>query len=394
MPAEVLDWSSLRAVAGMADRLGVLSIYVTLDPRGRAEPAAKPPWELRLRHQLAQVREQAGRETGKALTARLEQLRLDLERLLDPAATGQGRAMFTGLADGQVRTISLQVPLGDRVVLEPYAYLRPLLTAWSTAGPAGAVAISADGLRLVDLRFGWAEEVGAIGYEPPVEQRELKGPGPSGLMGLAPQGAPQHDLYERREDDKLLRFLRTTGPHLADQVKQREWGFLVLTGDAALVQAVQDGLPPTMPAQLVALDHPVNSLPAPRLAEVVGPALADARARHHRELAQRARGNALAANTGAYGLGETLGALQQGRAAHLLLAADGQWTGGRGPDGFLAPRGEIPPGADPATVTTEPHLGERMIELALRHNAEVTLLDPAAAALLADADGVGAILRW
>jgi hypothetical protein len=35
-----------------------------------------------------------------------------------------------------------------------------------------------------------------------------------------------------------------------------------------------------------------------------------------------------------------------------------------------------------------------MIELAFRDRAQVTMLDPAAVAPLADADGVGAILRW
>ena len=51
-----------------------------------------------------------------------------------------------------------------------------------------------------------------------------------------------------------------------------------------------------------------------------------------------------------------------------------------------------PVGADRATLVPEPHLGERMIELALDSSAEVTILEPSAAEPLAD--GVGALLRW
>ena len=50
--------------------------------------------------------------------------------------------------------------------------------------------------------------------------------------------------------------------------------------------------------------------------------------------------------------------------------------------------------ADPHGLRTEPDLPERMIELAYRTGAEVTLLEPAIAGPLSDADGVAALLRW
>lgn len=395
MVTMTLDWAMLRAVAGMTDPGGVLSIYVTLDPQWRAESTVKPPWELRMRHELAGIRE-ASREHGtrayaKAVAARLDGLAPDLDRLLDPTASGQGRALFAGVSSGELRTVSLQVPLVDRVVLESQPYLRPLLTAWSNAGPAGVVSVSAEELHVVDLRFGLTELVDTIGYEPPPEQRSREGPA---ATVVTQSSVAQHDLWERREDDKLVRHLKAVGPRLAEHAAAREWGYLVLTGHAILVQAVRDGLPPRLPAEVLALDHPVNSLSPPKLAATVAPVLDEARQRHHRELAERVRASALSANTGSCGLGETLWALQEGRVAHLLLDAGRQWSGTRGPDGLLAPTAEIPPGADPATVQTEPHLGERMVELALRNSARVTTLAPAAATPLADADGVGAILRW
>ncbi|HEY8473795.1 MAG TPA: VLRF1 family aeRF1-type release factor [Natronosporangium sp.] len=381
----------------MTDEIGILSIYVTFNPHYRVEAPAKPPWELRLRQQLGQLsdrlRDQGPREHWKALTARLDALQPDLTELLDPTASGQGRALFAGVASGEVRTVALQVPLGDQVVLEPDPHLRPLLAAWSTAGPAGVVSVSADELRILDLRFGFTEPVGVIPYPGSIEQRELKGPAPTGGQFFQ-RSAPQHDLYERREDDKLARHLRSVGPRLAGLVSEWEWSYLVLTGEAPLVQAVREGLPAQLPAELLTLDHQVGSLPPAKIAATVAPALDEARHRRHRQLAIEVRDKAMSGNAGACGLSQTLTALQEGRVAHLLLDAERRWAGRRTDDGVFVPDGEVPPGVEVAALRPEPHLDERMIELAFREGARVTMLAPAAAAPLADVDGIGATLRW
>lgn len=381
----------------MTDEVGILSVYVTLDPHRRAESAAKPSWELRLRSQLADIQERSKatgpREHYTALTKRLEHLQLELERLLDPATAGQGRALFAAVADGTVHQISLQVPLVDQVRLARGAHLHPLVTAWSTAGPAGVVAVSADAVRAIDVRFGWTDEVAVLRYTNDTEQRERKGPAPAN-PALSQQSATQQDLFERREEDKLLRYLRTVGPKVAELTARHEWEFLVVTGEAHLAQAVTDGLPAPWATEVITLSHPVTTLTRAKLVATVEPALAEARQRRHRELADRAYQAAMSANAGAIGLGETLDGLQQGRVAHLLLAADRHWSGSRTPDGRLVPDGEVPPGVDAAAMSHEPDLEERMIELAFRDSAKVTVLDPAHAAPLADVAGVGAVLRW
>jgi hypothetical protein len=392
-----LNWATLRAMAEMSDDVGVLSAYVTLDPHHRADPTAKPPWELRLRHALAQQRERL-KETGPrehyaSFTARLEQLRLDLERLLDPAAPGQGRALFTGVSDGQVQTVSLQVPLVDLAVLDNRAHLRPLVTAWSKAGPAGVAAVSADQVRIFDLRLGNVEELATVVYEPTGDQRRLEGPA-AGNPAMPQHSAPQHDLYERREEDRLTRFLRTAGPRLAAYGKEHEWEHLVITGEAHLAQAVAAGIPPGTDIDLVTLSHPVGALTPPKIAATVAPALDAARRQRRHALAGRARDAAMSANAGAWGLGETLDGLQQGRVAHLLLTSDGRWSGSRTSDGRLMPGGEVPPGAAQEELTSEPDLGERMIALAFGGGAQVTVLEPDDSAALVDAGGVGALLRW
>lgn len=397
MSALTLDWATLRALAKMTDDVGVLSIYASLDPQRRTEPQSRPAWDLRVRQELHQVQEAARRDRPRehwvALETRLQALQMPLDELLDPASSGQGQAMFVGVASGEVRTVSLQVPLVDRVTLAARPHLRPLVTAWSTHGPSGVVSVGAEEVRAVDIRFGRAENAAVLPYLPPVEQRRLEGPPPA-HPGMPQQGSAQRDLYERREDDKLLRFLRSLGPRLVDLAKEREWGLLAISGDAELAHQVTEALPVRNGLDVVTLEHPVTHLSPPQIAEIATPALAEARQQRGQALAQRAREAAFSGGNGAYGLSETLAALQQSQVAHLLLDADGQWRGRATPDGVLAPEREVPPGADPETLIPEPDLGERMIELAFRDSADITILTGEAAAPLADAGGVGALLRW
>ena len=243
--ALTLDWATLRALAKMTDDVGVLSIYASLDPQRRTEPQSRPAWDLRVRQELHQVQEAARRDRPRehwvADQTRLKALQMPLDELLDPASSGQGQAMFVGVASGEVRTVSLQVPLVDRVTLAARPHLRPLVTAWSTHGPSGGSSRrrgGAGGRHPVRT----SRERRGLPYLPPVEQRRLQGPPPA-HPGMPQQGSAQRDLYERREDDKLLRFLRSPGPRLVDLAKEREWGLLAISGDAELAHQVTEALP-------------------------------------------------------------------------------------------------------------------------------------------------------
>ncbi len=395
-----LDWATLRTLTAMSDEIGVLSVYVTVDPREQAEPSVRPAFEVRIRNQLNEIRErlkrEGPREHHQAFERRLATLEMEIERLFDLAGTGLGRALFAAVAGTDVHTVNVQVPLGDRVMLEKDAYVRPLVAAWSVAGPAGAVAVSEDEVRLVDLRFGLSDNAGAIPVPTMIEQDELKGPAAAN-PAMTQQIAPQHDLYARREEEKLLRFLRSVGPHVAEHADRWAWEHMVVTGEAPLVRALVDGLPRGWDdGRVTELHHPVATTSRARIAETVEPALAEARHRYRSELAARARDGAASGGNGATGLSETLNALAEGRVAHLLLSADGRWTGSRAPNGIMVPDGEVPPGASAGELVPEPHLAEKMIEAAFASAAKVTMLEPDEAEPLVGAggDGVGALLRW
>jgi hypothetical protein len=391
-----LDRKTMQTIAALSDDAGVLSVYVTIDPR--QEATSRPSWQVWMQNELAVLREELRRAGDRArleaLDARLAHLAPDLAAVLDPAMPGLGRALFAPLGRPEAHTVSVQLPLGTMIVLDPLAHVHPLLRAWHDGAPAGIAAVAGTGVRVVDHRFGLAKEVAQLTYEQATEDwRELTGPA-APIPGRAQHSAPQRDLFARRVAVHLTRFLGTTGARLAALATELEWTDLVLTGDAELVAATAAGLPRELTAAVLTAPHLVASLSPTAIAEAVRPQLSAARRARDRELVSRARDAALGGGAAAYGLADTLSALAEGRVAHLLLDRDRTWCGQRAPDGRLCPDDEVLPGTLRQELSPEPRLGERMIESALRQGGTVTLLDPESAAPVAAADGVAALLRW
>ena len=248
-------------------------------------------------------------------------------------------------------------------------------------------------MRLIDVRYGFAVETANFPYTGPSPSRELRGPAAT-TPGMAQQSVRLTDVYEHRERDRVLRFLSTIASRLPEAAAANEWGFLAVTGDGELVASVVSGLPSVWPVTVIRLPYVLSAARPYEVAETVREDLAEARRDWGERIAEQVRDTALGGGLGALGLGETLGALQEGRVAHLVLDDSRAWRGSRAPDGYLVSEGETPPWVDGNRLATELDLGERMISNALDTGAEVTLLDPAAAAALADSDGIGAQLRW
>ncbi len=253
--------------------------------------------------------------------------------------------------------------------------------------------VSADGVRLIDLRYGFAVETAHFPYSAPSPRRELQGPA-AASPAMAQQTVRLTDVFERRVRDRVLRFLSTVADRVLEVAAAKEWDYLAVSGDGELVASVVSGLPTVWPVTVIRLPYVLAAARPHEIAEMVRPDLAKARREQGERTAVGVRDAALAGGPGSLGLGETLGALQEGRVAHLLLDDSRAWRGGRAPDGYLVAKGETPPWVDASRLATESDLGERMISRALDTGADVTLLDPVAAAALADSDGIGAQLRW
>ncbi|MDA0566442.1 VLRF1 family aeRF1-type release factor [Streptomonospora sp. S1-112] len=396
-----VDPTSLRDLAAISDDIGVLTVYATADPRDRT---ASPAWRLSVDNALGEVRGGAANGGDKdrqaAVLDRLDRLRPEIDSVLHTTEPGVGRALFAPVTGDEVHTLTVQVPLDDCAVLAPHPYLRPLAAALTLGAPAGVVAVSHDGVRVIDLRFGAASEVTRLDFA--LDNDDWRGTRPAAAGNRGPGGgAPSRtagaaERFDRRVTENLLRYLNSVRPRIAEIADARGWREVVVTGDARLLEVVREGLRADRPRRdVILLDRRVSpQRPVPEIAELVRPELEEARIRACRSLAERVCDIARSGGNATTGLSDTLGALRENRVAHLVMDGTRTLTGHRGRDGRYYPQGELPPGESYTSMAEELDLGERMIEMGLATGAEVTLLPEGAADALAEAKGVAALLRW
>ena len=120
--------ASIDDLLRLHDELGVLSITVGVEQEARRQPH---PWEIQLDNDLralrTQLRADDDRARRMAVEERLDALAPALADLVDAAEEGRGRALYAGVASGEVRTFRLQVALPTEVVLGEIAHVVPLL---------------------------------------------------------------------------------------------------------------------------------------------------------------------------------------------------------------------------------------------------------------------------
>lgn len=388
----------LGDLAGLRDEAGVLSLYVSTGAeRGRRRSPREGEIELRTRlgELRARVRAQGPGARAATLEERLGDLTGALEDLVDPSLEGRGRALFVALGGGGVHRVSTRAPMGTEAVLEPTAYLMPLMAAVADEQPAGVVSISGEALRAIHVRGSAAHEVLAASFDIPSEDwRPMVGPASTNPT-LGHESESQRDLFARRLEDHRRARLAEIAPRVWEEARRRGWTRILVAASPERAEALASHRPDGAP-ELVAGSRLLAATLSPQeVREAAEGELRAARLAQERALTERVRDAALAANGRAVvGIADTVGALAEGGVHHLLLDPARRPAGARAPDGRLVPEGEVPPGADPAAMAPEPHLMERLLEMALQTDAQVTLLSGEAAGLLAEHGGVAAELRW
>jgi hypothetical protein len=385
-----LNEQTLAEIGCLHDPIGVLSVYVDARPdRTRGE---RPGWEVAARNQLRALQRRLSadgpRERQLAFAARRAELEAELSRLLDPRASGRGRALFFPLSDGKPWRLWLQAALPDRIVLDEIAHTRPLVVAFSRGRAAGVAAVSRAGVRVLEWRFSaWFSF-----FADTSDWREMKGPAAAN-PALAQQTAPQRDRFERRLEERRAAFARSVGERLARLSAARDWREIILFGDPRLAVWLQhQGLENDGRAILVGPQH-LEALAREEVERAVAREVAPARRKEEVVLAERVRAEAFAGGAAALGIDETARAFDEARVLHLLFDHRREYAGARAPDGRLAANGAIA-GVPIFRLRREPDLAERMIERAFATRALVTLLGAPAARLLDDFDGMAAFLRW
>jgi hypothetical protein len=313
-----------------------------------------------------------------------------------PKRPGQGRALFVGVASGEQRTVTLQLPFRERVVHDATAYVRPLVTALDEGRPALIVVVSRTGVRVLHWATGEADEVEEARF---VKDEDLFRDDATGPSTSNPQRAmyarSDREGYEERLDEHRHRFLKQVLEDVVHRAAADHVDRMVLSAPPKLRDEVRALVPAHEGVRVLVADQAWESTPAH---EVAGHAFRLLRSVHldrEAQLTGAAIERALSGGAGALGLRHVCEALNAGRVEHLLFDDRLVLEGYVSSEGTLHPRIEgLAASAEHLTFERDRLFVERMVEHALATSARITPLAPAPADQLADHEGVAALLRW
>jgi hypothetical protein len=387
LTAADLDREGLLALLRSTDPLGVLSIYVDA---GSGTSDGRIDVSNRLNQLQRQIGIEGTRAQARALDDALSRLQPAVTRLVAPDSPGRGRGLFAALSSPAVTCFSSQLRLPNRVILDASPFIHPLLELLDEGRPAGVFVLSLDAVDVFDWRQGELSRVTQITRdETPARQR----PGPvAPSAGRAQQTTPAREQRQRRARDQRLRFVEHAARVVAHLADARDWERVLVSGDerltARLIRALPEGLREHALSDARGLD---TSDPA-RLTATISRRLVRDHVERETRLTRRVLEAAMSGTGGALGLSEVLAALNEARVSHLVYDPRIRFAGAVGQDGRMSTQLEQPPAAE--GVWSEPRLTERIVERCLATGAQITPVEGAASAVLADAGGVAALLRW
>jgi hypothetical protein len=194
--------------------------------------------------------------------------------------------------------------------------------------------------------------------------------------------ASGRDQYGQRMDANRQRFLREVGSLVADELAERKWRHIIAFGTEEYPRELAEGLGQAA-ARLHTVRHDLVSAPEGRVADRVTEEVEKLNTSQALALVSEVE-EAIGTEPGtALGPQETLQALGEGRARHLVFDAARDYDG-------AAVEADL--GYDDGTDGLP--LGERLVELAVATKAEITPVYEEPATKLEPHDGVAALLRY
>jgi hypothetical protein len=351
---------------------GVVSVYLEIDPGDRSDG-----WRIALKDGLKPIGDVEGASHERKLALRSTVARI--EERFEPEVPLSGRCQigFVEVAEKPGRELweaTQMVPAQPGIAYRERPHLEPLVDLLDDGWPVGAVAVSAEQIRVFEWRLGITEELEGWGARTNRrEWRERKAGKPRNPAAGSAISASGKDQYDQRLEANRERFLRQVGPLISDEADRRDWRRVLVYGDrheAEILGTDVDG----------ARFEPVAE------ADVIGESVAEigrrvagdvAELNRHRELelVQRAIAAALESNRrGSLGIDATIAALAEGRVEHLFFQ-----------------------GASPDPEERTEAVGKRaddLIEGAARTSALITPVEGEAARALTPHEGVAALWRY
>ncbi len=388
--------TTIRDLIDLTDPVGVLSFYVGHTPSQAADPQPTAPIEIR--NQLKALRARLNgtdREVERAVESRLQALDGSIDELLDPKASGQGRAMFVGVESGDATSLHVQVPFKDRVIFDSNAYVRPLVAALDEGRSAGILVVSRQGTRLLRWSLSGVEVLKEDEFtvEDQVFAEEKAGPA-MGNPANPQQSYTGKDKFEERLNENRHRFFKEVVSDTAERAESEGWDRVVLSAPPKLRDELADDLDAAGSYRVLKADQAWEDAPPARIAQQAWHLLRSVHRDRERELVDDVLERALGGGPAAVGLRHVCSALNEGRVAHLLYDVDLELEGFVSDEGTVHPRVEGPVAESDVALRRDPLFVERMLEKAIGTSATVTPVSDETAEPLAEYEGVAARLRW
>jgi hypothetical protein len=359
---------------------GILSVYVHVDPADRSRG-----WRIELRERLRALAEETSPHgERRAFEAAANEV---LERFPENGAPpeGRGHVGFVEVAEKRPASVWRSMQMGPRrteAVRYPRPYLRPLVELFSEGPHVGVVLASGDRVRLLEWSLGaireledWELTLFSLDWRERKAERSMPGP-------RSWTSASGRDQYGQRMDANRQRFLREVGSLVADELAERKWRHIIAFGTEEYPRELGEGLGQAA-GRLHTVRHDLVSAPEGRVADRVTEEVEKLNTSQALDLVSEVE-EAIGTEPGtALGPQETLQALGEGRARHLVFDAARDYDGGEV---------EADLGYDDGTDGLP--LGERLVELAVATKAEITPVYEEPASKLEPHDGVAALLRY
>ncbi len=389
---ELFDPEALLALSRRTAPGGALSIYAHAD--SGSDPGLQGA-AIDIKNRLTQlernIKAEGPPERAQALRSEIGRRGPEIERLTSPEEHGRGRALFV-LLGGEEPDIwfSSQMALTTRVVLDSGPFIHPLLELLDEGRPAGVVLASHEEARLLDWRLGEVRELERI--EAAVVEATHERPGSVGSSPSNRARSPKRELRDAREQEQTRRLLERVQAAASRLGGEHGWERVLVSGGDRLTEPLAAALT-GLPEDMIIRDARVLiELDEASLASIITDQLHAQHDAYESRLVQQTRDAALGSGSGALGLSEVVGALNEGRVSHLVYDPAIRYRGSVSADGRLHAGEEAVSTAIDATA--ELRLTERLVEQALETGARVTPVEGAAGGVLAEAEGIAALLRW
>jgi hypothetical protein len=381
----MLTQQVLHELATAEPKRLVISVHARTDPRDPANTSATPAWLIELRNGLRAISEllEAGDDRENRLAFRELRTRIE-EELTELTPAERGRSLtWIGGVDGASERFTLQLPLRrDRTVADVKPFVSPLVDIADRGAPVGVILVGGDLIRLVQIEQAEATEPENSSFELSLGDWRPFG----GTAGGSPQRGlrftSHEEQYEARVETQRDRLFETAAAATATRCEALGWERVMLVSEGQVAARFRHLLPPSVAERIVAeADLNVVGEPANVIAETVEPVIEGAWRSWADGLAQLASERARSGGLASLGPQETFEALATGRAEHLLIDPDHD---------FSSAAGMIPaPISGPSAL-----LAERAVETAIATSARVTALSTETSAALGEAGGVAALLRY